>query len=897
MKRLYSLLLVITLTFPLVNAHTSEKMEADGSDELTLEFMRFAGNIHQFNTVYPQEKVFLQFDNTSYYTGEVIWFKAFVVNATTHERAQSKVLYVDLISPTGVLLTRQKLKIVAGQADGAFPLLDGSTAQAREKRGVLEYPSGFYEIRAYTSYMLNFNVESIFSRVFAVYEKPKKEGNYYAENPTVTLRKVESYEPRPKTEKLNRINCEFYPEGGHLIMGKTNRVAFKVTGNTGFGIEAQGVLDDTDITFVTVHDGMGSFIITPQKRKNTVTLTVDGKKHSFSLPQPEQAGLAIQVSQCLNDSISLIVDCSLEFMDKVFGMIITCRGDIVDFRTVRMESDRIETVISMAGIPEGVCRISLFDNSGNLFASRAVYHRSPDLKTPLLEVQSDKENYDPFEKVNLRFQLKDGQGNPFRDRFCLSVRDSRSQGNILADDLRTSMLLSSDLKGFIENPSWYFDSDDAERETALDLLMLVQGWERYDWQTMTGQKEFRERHRLEESLTLNGWVMNTSGKEPIEGIEVLAALMPTDKRLSETYTYKTDSSGYFGFDIGTEFYDKARFTIDAHVSKRRLVGPTARVVFDRSMTPAIRAYQPQELVFTGLQSASRSSDGKTGDIEDDGLPTVIKNNTGLLLPEVDIDEERMYVDYFTFTAYDVAKDVELELDKGEYSTDLQGYLLEKGYVINPEYRVKVIRDKEGHEKIKDSTVFTINGFEPFFYVHDSQRYRYTGVFDEDTLARFAIDTKDIKSIAVFDRPMFVRDILLQCPLFVDSPRYKGFMDSLFKTLNIDSALFVRKILVDVLVKEGSELSTRNERFKINKRVTTVDGYSRPYEFYAPEYPDGPVLGDVDYRRTLYWNPNVITDSNGQVNVEFYNNSFTKHFNVSAAGITASGIPYILNQNW
>ena len=165
MKRLLTLTLFATLLFSNVNSETT-------SNE---ELMKFAGNIHQFNSIFPQEKVYLQFDNTSYYTGETIWFKAFVVSASTLERAESKVLYVDLLSPDGVLLKRQKLKIIAGQADGSFPLIDGSTAQARDLRGVLGYPSGFYEIRAYTNFMQNFGSEAIFSRVLAVYDKPKEE--------------------------------------------------------------------------------------------------------------------------------------------------------------------------------------------------------------------------------------------------------------------------------------------------------------------------------------------------------------------------------------------------------------------------------------------------------------------------------------------------------------------------------------------------------------------------------------------------------------------------------------------------------------------------------------------------------------------------------------------------
>ena len=830
--------------------------------------MRFAGNIHQFNSIFPQEKVYLQFDNTSYYTGETIWFKAFVVSATTLGRPQSKVLYVDLVSPDGSLIQQQKLKIIGGQADGQFTLLDGATAQAREKRGVIEYPSGFYEVRAYTRFMLNFTEEAIFSRVFAIYDKPRKEGGYYTENPTITLRKSETQITRPETEKLRDINCSFYPEGGHLIVGKPCRVAFKVTDETGFGVDATGVMEDTGLSFSTVHDGMGWFTFTPQDRRNQVRITVGKDSKSFTLPKAEQAGCALSVSPYGADSLIFRIDLTSGLAGIPLGMTMSFRGELVKFVTFETGTAPTEKVVEMTGIPEGVIRINIFDKEGNIYASRSVYHHSSFFKAPELEVQSDRQVFAPFDKVELKFSLHDGNGVPFRDRFCLSVRDARGQENAFADDLRTSLLLSSDLKGLIENPAWYFDSDDPERETALDLLMLVQGWERYDWLTMTGQKEFHERHRLEKSLTLNGWVLNSSGNKPMEGIEVLAALMPQDKRLSETYTYTTDSSGYFGFDIGAEFYDKARFTIDAHTTKKHLIGPSARIQFDRSLTPSIRAYKPQELVFNSTQSASKDKGKDEKQSADEDLPMVINKDLGMLLPDVDIEEERMYIDYFTFKALDVVKDVEIDLDKGDYSTDLLGYLLDKGYSV-------LINDSGG--------IDMINGFSPFIYVHDTKKYQYQGIFENPAM----IDSKDIKSIIIFDSPMYLGNILTQCPLYLEHLNKTG------GTLYGDTLTRTRLLLVDVLVKEGRELSTRDEIYNINKRITTVDGYSRPYEFYAPEYPDGPIIGDVDYRRTIYWNPNVITDSIGQAKVEFYNNSITTHFNVSAAGLTSSGIPYTL----
>ena len=437
--------------------------------------MKFAGNIHQFNSLFPQEKVYIQFDNTSYYTGETIWFKAFVTNASTLGRAQSKILYVDLLSPTGVLLKQEKLKIVAGQADGSFVLMDGSTAQAREKRGVVDYPSGFYEVRAYTSYMLNFSNEILFSRVLAVYDPPKEEGNFYESSPVITIKRTETSDFRPKSEKLRNINASFYPEGGHLIIGKPCRVAFKVIDDTGFGVEATGKVEGKDITFSTVHNGMGYFTFTPQEKRNSVEITVGGTSRSFNLPQAEPLGFAMTVDPLDSDSITVKVDGAEGMSGITLGVALTCRGELMDFGTIESGATPSERIIPLHGVPEGVCRIYLFDKNGILYSSRSFYHRSKVIKAPVLEMSADKETYQPFEKITLNFSLND-KGNPFRDRFCLSVRDSRTQNNVYTDDLRTSMLLSSDLKGFIEHPAWYFDSDDPERDQALDLLCLVQGW-------------------------------------------------------------------------------------------------------------------------------------------------------------------------------------------------------------------------------------------------------------------------------------------------------------------------------------------------------------------------------------------------------------------------------------
>ena len=844
---------------------------AQGSPKEQLR--KLATEVAQFDHIFPQEKVFIQFDNTSYYTGETIWFKAYVVSASTLQRAESKVLYVDLIAPGGTVLKTQKLPIVAGQADGSFPLLDGSTGQARDLRGVLGYPSGFYEVRAYTAAMLNHTEEAIFSRVLPVFEQPSEEGAYYTESPVIKMHETHIEQVRPKEIKLSAINAEFYPEGGHLIMGKPNRVAFRISGEDGLGTDA--TLSYADARYPVVHNGMGSFTMTPTEKKGKVTVTKDGKEYSFNLPEAESEGCTMNLSQ-KEKSIELRLGATQSLAGKTVGITAACRGAVTHFETITLTEEPSATTISTKDFPEGVCRVTVFDTEGGILCSRSFYHRKASAM-PQLTVTSDVDRLQPFGRAELSFTLTDAKGNPFRDRFCLSVRDTRSQGTPNTDDLRTSMLLSSDLRGLIEKPEYYFEADDEEHNAALDLLTMVQGWERYDWQTMAGVKPFEEIHRTEPGITVNGWALNHSGKQPLPGVKVLAAFVPTDKSQTERFECVTDQNGYFGFDL-SDFYDLGKLTISVETEKDRLIGTNARIKFERSMLPAARAILPQETILTGLNS-SKSTKGKSTQKEDeDDFPVIIDQDKGYVLDEVEIEGKRKYIDYYRFKAYDVPADVEVQLDKAEFTTDLTGFLIDKGYqaIFDP-----------------DDSTFFIDGHQVFWYVHNSKRFLNQGVYEFPQ----NIDTKDIKSVLVFDKVMTKLNAINLSPLYTEYMQHTA--STIYDNYDngLDTSMYKNVLLVDVLIKEDYEISYRSELLNIDKRLTNVAGYSSPYQFYSPTYPNGPIPGDVDYRRTLYWNPNVITDADGHAKVEFYGNSNTVHFNVTGAGMTAAGVPYTLDTDF
>ena len=857
MKRLITFILAACMFLPSIKAQGQ-----NDPDKLTRELMRFSGNIHQFNNIFPQEKVYLEFDNTAYFQGEIIWFKAFVTHATTLKRAPSKVLYVDLLAPTGQLILQQKLKVIAGQCDGAIPLWDAATAQAREKRGIMEYPSGFYEIRAYTQNMLDFSEEAIFSRVIPVYTKPKHEGEFQYSQ--VILKEDNPLIPEIRDdsdEKERNINLSFYPEGGDLISGLPCNVAFKATGHDGLDIDGFLVFNDRTDTAYTVHDGMGAFTITPKGTESVRFITPDGKSSRFSLPKAVKSGYSMISTMCSDSLMKVSIHRTPDRTGEQTALTVTCRGDIIHFQEI-LDSDSSNLEIDCSGWPIGVCRMTLYDKKGMILSSRSLFHNNEKFQSPSISLKTDSMSRQPFSKEILALKLTDKDGNPIHDRFCLSVRDMTDYGSGLTENLQTNLLLSSDLKGYIHDPAWYLENDDPEHLEALNLLTLVQGWERYEWQYMTGQKFFAEKHRIEDSLTMNGWVLSYTKRVPVSDIDVYASVMPNDdKKLFETFEYHTDTTGYFGFDL-SDFYGKAKMTINLMSKKKNgksKFEKSTRIKFERSDRPEPKPFLKQEIDLSRNKPKSKESDT---DFTDDNLPLVIREDLGIVLDDVDITEKRQFVDYDTFTSWDAEKETEMELDLGEYTTDVMGYFLEKG-----------IR-------------FTL---QPYFYVHNTEKVLDKKPFDDPT----GIDMIDVKSIIVYDKPMFPRYFVDFTPLLVDYHR---------KHLDTDWFIWVdtcwdRYFLVDIQIKNDRELLSYNDIRNLGRRTTTIDGFSKPVEFYAPQYPEGGVYGDVDARRTLYWNPNVITDDEGNARVEFYNNSYSTRYTISGAGITASGIPYILNQNW
>ena len=866
MKRLFLIIAWLLAFGTTVSAQSAQSLQFQA-------LLSYVQNTYQFSQICQQEKVYLHFDNTAYFQGDVIWFSAYVVNASTHTPAQSKVLYVELLSPNGVVLRQLKLKVENGRTSGSLPLVDVSTEEARALRGVTALPSGFYEVRAYTRTMLNFADAGVFSRVFPVYEAPEKEGDY--SNPTMRRWDNPYDVQRPEMEKSKKLSVSFYPEGGNLVMGIPCRIAFKAIGDDGQGVEISGELQTEEgqapIVLTTQHDGMGQFTLIPNKKRYTAEFTYEGKKYTVRLPEPIDKGYTLMADNLRPGQIRGRLAGYAGSPDELLGLMLICRGSVNYFDTLSIREGAAAFVIPKEKLSTGVHQLTLFNSKGQIFAQRHLFINNG-IEAGNIAITTENTQYEPFAPVNMHVQTTAPDGTPMSTTLSLSVRDNLHLGTAYADNIYTNMLLSSELKGYIHKPEYYFESNDSEHTRALDLLMMTQGWTRYNWAQMARVEPFYIKHYVEDGLVIDGYVLGRMRDNPIAGATVKMKLYSPDRSQTQETTVVTDEHGGFGFAV-EEFYDKWDMFLSVTKDDKEL---DCRIRLDRASRPAVRAYTsadthlPEHIIALSDTLITAEKD-----------PFLQANpDSVFLLDNVDVHGRKKYVDFLTFKAYNAEEDTEFHLDQGKYTYMVRDYLNEKGYDIDYARYEGVIPDSfTTRDEVIEWTLeqCPINNRRVFWYLHDEDskwfKASYTPGFD--------IDMEDVKSIIVYDSPFeymalpFVKDALSQ-----------EIIEKLNQTTSgVDGVLSRGLYVIDITMYPKG---LRKSKVK-GQRQTTFRGYTTGTEFYAPEYPDGPIKGDVDYRRTLYWNPSLKTDDNGQAEVLFYNNGYSKQFHISAEGITPQGV--------
>jgi hypothetical protein len=511
------------------------------------------------------------------------------------------------------------------------------------------------------------------------------------------------------------------------------------------------------------------------------------------------------------------------------GLSISCRGELSFFQKIEIDTVPEALKIPSEILPAGVNQITLFDSKGEIFAERQLFIAPQKNEQVLIEAIPNRKEYNSRELISIDFSVTEKK----KVAFSIAVRDASTL--IAAPDagnIATHLLLSSDIKGFIENPSYYFLDDDASKIHALDLLMMVQGWKRYEWQSMAGIKPFEIKYNREKGILIKGTIASPQGRN----VEITAIF----NRQSISGTTFTNEKGVFSFN-SKDFYG----TEMLRLYSEGLKDAYKNIRLDRWFSPPPKTCHSLETRVVNTESNYQGREKST-------IP-FIKKNTDSPVPtyeikEIQIGGKRRGKDL----VYEVGKEVDrcIDLDRG-YAFRVHDYLLEKniGYEFVP-FDPNNFADPGAPVTCG---MFCFRGGGAIFYCKTGNMQRVDGTFYSTALR----DILDVEKIVISTwKKQTVGDIKLKFLIPFDIYPYKDY-----------------------------------QRMNPTIRCTTFDGFSKAKDFYAgkPER-EFQLPSEYEHERTLYWNPNVQTDESGKVRIQFYNNSFCRNIDISAEGITETGLP-------
>ena len=775
--------------------------------------------------IFPQEKIHLHTDRAFYVPGERIRFKAYLADAATHQPTiESRYLYAELIDSRDSLVSRVMVRPENDMFHGHLFLSE-------------IIPEGDYTLRAYTRYMENLGDDYFFKKNIRI-------GNLTTETESGGNRTGrENRESRRSRGQIrDDFDVSFFPEGGNLIEGVMCKITFKALNRNGFPETISGeIMDESGATIATVHTyhaGMGVFACSPElgKRYFLKCRNENGLEKQFELPQPVPHACALTVSRH-NKRISVGIRKSARTREIRYSLLAHCRG--VPFYFAAWDGKSEFVAFSEDDLPSGVIQFILFDEQMNPLSERLVFSKNNDAAK--VDFQTDKTSYEKREKVALTLSISDSDGNLLNGHLSVAVTDDMDIAVDASTTILSSLLLSSELKGYIEDPAWYMQ-DNIRSTTALDYLMMTHGWRRYHVpEVVRGNPEYPT-IAYQTSQEISGAVKTVSLSKPVVGSEVFITVKEGDFGLMYT-----GEEGEFLFQ-DFEFPDSTSFFIQALNKKG---SNQVELLVDGESFPK-PIYAPQSPSVKDIKAEQIETESKS---EPDAFLAKAEQRAKfdedmrlIHLSEVVITASRIErkeeprLQYWANRSSDETIQVdEIKKRTAFTATDLLRQNANAGVVV---YDNGIISIRRAYETLGYLPLVIIDGL-PFDWSDGSPLEN--------------INAHEVVSIDIF----------------------KGVSTTAFGVRGAGGV-----ISITTGVRENM-----NSAWEENYTVYTPLGYQKPVEFYAPKYEtlEAKYSAIPDYRTTIFWKPDlVISEEDEAASFEFYASDFKTTYSVVIEGLTTEG---------
>ena len=833
MKRLLYILLMI-LSVASLHAQSEE----------TNRILSYLQKAMNFNKVMPQEKVYLHFDNMGYFENESMWFKAYVTRTDNgHPSDLSKVLYVELLNPMGDVIRTHK-----------YPIDSLGMSHGDMKLDTL-LGSGFYEVRAYTRYMTNWGTNAVFSRVFPVFKKPKTEGDYSDLNINGGLYKHREPNNRDKTDSLyletinngidvrnlmTTVSAQFYPEGGDLVVGKRCRVAMMVVDDNGRPYESEGfVMNEAGDVLASVETdslGKGLFEVVPDSGKLTFqirNLKKSGKNQVqyFTLPQAKREGCALRVD-AVNEQMLATLQCTDGICGNMLGYVLMHNGNIIRCDTINA-MPLMEIELDRQAMPEGVNQMTVFNSRGEIMAERLFFICPQPDKEDSIRVTIMTQKLKPCGRVEMELHTRPNANLSF------SAMDAHNMTNGKQGNMKTWMLLSSEVRGYIHNVDYYFEADDQEHRQSADLLMLTQGWRRYDWRLMSERYTFRKAQPIEDKFYLNGQLRVYRKRNPVAGVH-LQAILYNKYGQSMIGDTRTDSLGNYAFKMPFVEGEWKMCIYTARDTKGGEKIKTYYVGIDRQFSPTPRYITPTEaeILHPLSPNAFVKKPFQELEEEDEFIPITQRNH---MLQNVTVKAKKRY-----FTN-----------DDWKFKNEAYGRQYATLY-----YNADRERDDALDRGEEVPYLFSFLNKKNSLFYYNEKNWTEEPMYDGRRI-NWILDNGERPNLDVTPEELWLDDIK---SIYI-APGDPRVMDS-----RTNIYLYLHTVFTTASNK--------------GIRRTYFDGFNQASTFQMEDYSVIPPM--ADFRRTIYWQPDIMTDAQGKAKVDFFNNSTCEEMYISVEGMTEDG---------
>ncbi len=805
------------LFFTIIIGHAAYSQSNRPDDEIVTK-------LRAYNKAHLAEKVYLQFDKPYYATGDTMYFKAYVTMGERHNlSAISGVLHAELIGIDNKVNQSIKLQLVDGVGWGDFALPDS-------------LQQGTYRVRAYTRWMRNEGDGSYFEKMVPIGSLHQ---NKIPESNTARIKPV-----------LAKADLQFFPESGGLITGIDTKIAFKAIGTNGMGMDVKGEITDNtgkEITgFASTHLGMGYFDLKPEEGKSyKADITyADGTKDVLPLPISNSKGICLIINNDSVASAAVKIEANQNYYNENKGKeysVLIYSGGIATTVRCKLDSPTITMDIIKRKLFTGITTVTLFSQNNEPLAERLIFIQNYDqLK---LDISTDKDTYATREKVSLKLNAKTRVDLAATGHFSVAITD---ENKVQVEEnnettILTNLLLTSDLKGTIEQPNYYFTNNDNlnnnEKQKELDLVMLTHGYRHFSWkQVLSGDSvDNTIAYQPETSLAVSGTAKNLLGT-PLKKATVSLILVAGKGYSSQT----TDDKGKFNFS-GLNFNDSTKFVLQAVNAKGR---NRTQLTYEPDITPLIKK-------MPGISQTNNINPTMATYLENDAKEQDELFKQGMVkvrtLKEVKIKAFKPDNNYRTSSlagagnADQVMHQDQISQVAGPLPTSLNGRLMGVKFV-------PYTGRPNGSISQGELVPVLSGGFSvaPMLVVVD-------GV---EGVSISNLDASQVETVEV---------------------------------LRFSASIYGMKGGNGVLVVTTRQGGGGSDVTSIGILPITVQGFYKAREFYSPKYTAAILQSNhPDWRSTIYWAPEVVTDKDGNASLEFYNADGQGSYRVVVEGVDEKG---------